>query len=366
MDINARPPADLDVSSITKRYGDHTAVDRVSFKVEPGSFLTMLGPSGSGKTTILKMIAGFEPFDQGSIKVSGQEIKGVAPYKRDVGFVFQQYALFPHLSVRDNIAYPLRMRGLSSSAAAAAVADATSLMKLGDLLDRKPDTLSGGQQQRVALARAIVFRPPVLLMDEPMAALDKRLREEMQIEIRNLQHRLGITTIAVTHDQTEALVMSDQILVLSGGRVEQVGTPSEVYHEPKTLFVTQFLGESNVIDGRAGTDQTRTWITPDPPQAPLFARAAPDIALGSAVHYVVRPECINWGGAADADCTTSGIIKDAVFAGDVLRLLVETPYGDLTVKRLFRLSDRVPDIGSKINLWWRSTDAVLVPKKGSG
>lgn len=364
--MSERPAADLVVSGISKRYGAHLAVDNVSFGVAPGSFLTMLGPSGSGKTTILKVIAGFEPFDQGSISVSGQEIKGLAPYKRDVGFVFQQYALFPHLTVRDNIGYPLRMRGAGSSAIASAVAEAAGLMKLDGLLDRKPSMLSGGQQQRVALARAIVFRPPVLLMDEPMAALDRRLREEMQIEIRNLQRRLGITTIAVTHDQTEALVMSDQILVLSAGRVEQVGTPSEVYHAPKSLFVAQFLGESNVIDGRAGGDAARPSVTLAAPLSPLLARSAADVTPGMPVHYVVRPECIAWVRGEEADCTTSGVVKDVVFAGDILRLAVETPYGLLSVKRLFRLSDRAPDTGARIDLWWRSEDAVLVPKKGNG
>ena len=267
-----RHRASLTVAGISKKYAGQQAVHPVSFTVEFGSFVTMLGPSGSGKTTILKMIAGFEQSDSGTISIAGEDVAQIPAHKRDIGFVFQQYALFPHLSVRDNISYPLRMRRVSGVDLSQKVTDAAALMQIDSLLDRKPSMLSGGQQQRVALARAVVFRPPLLLMDEPMAALDKRLREEMQVEIRNLQRRLQITTVAVTHDQTEALVMSDIILVLSAGRIEQIGPPDEVYHNPKTLFVARFLGELNVVDGLAVVDGTGCWIQPND-RPPLKARA---------------------------------------------------------------------------------------------
>lgn len=357
----SRQAAALTVTGISKRFSGHQAVHPVSFHVEPGTFVTMLGPSGSGKTTILKMIAGFETSDTGSIAVAGTDVARIPAHKRDIGFVFQQYALFPHLSVRDNIAYPLKMRGVSGPELSQMVTDAAALMKLDGLLDRKPSMLSGGQQQRVALARAVVFRPPLLLMDEPMAALDKRLREEMQVEIRNLQRRLQITTVAVTHDQTEALVMSDLILVLSAGRIEQFGPPSEVYHNPESLFVARFLGESNVVDGLVVDDASGFWIKPAN-LPPLRARKSGAARSGGKGHYVIRPECISWQAHDGCDVTVAGRVKDALFAGDVLRLTIESPYGELAIKRLHRRSDPIPDPGADIEVSWRSADAVVVPQ----
>jgi len=365
--VSTRPPASLSVVGISKAYGAHQAVHPTSFEVEPGTFVTMLGPSGSGKTTILKMIAGFEAIDSGAIVIAGGDVARVPAHKRDIGFVFQQYALFPHLTVRENIAYPLKMRRLASHEISDRVSEAAGLMKLEDFLDRKPGQLSGGQQQRVALARAIVFRPPLLLMDEPMAALDRRLREEMQVEIRNLQRRLGITTIAVTHDQTEALVMSDTIMVLSAGRIEQMGPPFEVYHNPRSLFVARFLGESNVISGIARHKGDAWWIEcRDLP--PLRAHKAAIVTPDTEAHYVIRPECVAWGRGDALDTFVPGQIKDRLFAGDVLRIVVDTGYGEISVKRLHRRSEDVPDPGKEIQLSWRSADAVLVAhsEKGKG
>src|SRR4051812_17612233 len=319
----------------------------------------MLGPSGSGKTTILKMITGFEPIDSGAIMIAGEDVARVPAYKRDIGFVFQQYALFPHLSARENISYPLRMRGVASSEAWDRVSETASLMGLHAFLDRKRSMLSGGQQQRVALARAIVFRPPLLLMDEPMAALDRKLREEMQLEIRNLQRRLGITTIAVTHDQTEALLMSDTIIVLSAGRIEQIGPPREIYHNPVSLFVARFLGESNVISGIARR-QGGSWS--------IECRGLPRLRAHNAAltpdtkaHYVIRPECVRWGPQDASDTVVPGRVKDRLFVGDAVRILVDTGYGEISVKHLHRQSEDVPNPGQEIQLSWRSADAVLVP-----
>ena len=357
---SSRLPASLSAVGISKAYGAHQAVHPTSFEVEPGTLVTMLGPSGSGKTTILKMIAGFVPIDSGAIVIAGRDVAGVPAHKRDIGFVFQQYALFPHLTVGDNIAYPLKMRRLAAGEISNRVCEAASLTKLEAFLDRKPGQLSGGQQQRVALARAIVFRPPLLLMDEPMAALDRRLREEMQVEIRNLQRRLGITTIAVTHDQTEALVMSDTIIVLSAGRIEQIGPPQEVYHNPSSLFVARFLGESNVISGIARREGG-AWSIECRGLPTLRAHKAAILTPDTNAHYVIRPECIHWGRQDASDTVVPGRIRDRLFVGDAVRILVDTGYGEISVKHLHRRSEDVPNPGEEIHLSWRSADAVLVP-----
>ncbi|RKT56111.1 ABC transporter ATP-binding protein [Saccharothrix australiensis] len=223
------------------------AVDDVSLDVAPGEFMTFLGPSGSGKTTTLSMIAGFTPLSAGSIRVDGEDISGLKPHKRDLGVVFQQYALFPHLTVAANVAFPLQQRKVSKADTAARVREALDLVGLADFADRLPRQLSGGQQQRVALARAVVYQPRALLMDEPLGALDKKLRDQLRREIARMHRELGMTFLFVTHDQEEALTLSDRIAVFNHGRVEQVGTPSELYERPSTLFVARFLGESNVF-----------------------------------------------------------------------------------------------------------------------
>ncbi|WP_433272310.1 ABC transporter ATP-binding protein [Actinosynnema sp. CS-041913] len=223
------------------------AVDDVTLDIAPGEFMTFLGPSGSGKTTTLSMIAGFTPLSAGSISVDGQDISRLKPHKRDLGVVFQQYALFPHLTVARNVAFPLQQRGMSKTDIGTRVAAALELVGLADCADRLPRQLSGGQQQRVALARAVVYEPRALLMDEPLGALDKKLRDQLRREIARMHRELGMTFLFVTHDQEEALTLSDRIAVFNHGKVEQVGTPSELYERPSTLFVAQFLGESNVF-----------------------------------------------------------------------------------------------------------------------
>ncbi|WP_158880259.1 ABC transporter ATP-binding protein [Amycolatopsis anabasis] len=228
------------------------AVADVSLDIAPGEFMTFLGPSGSGKTTMLSMIAGFTSLTRGTISVDGKDISRVKPHRRDLGVVFQQYALFPHLSVRKNIAFPLQQRGLAKAEIAEKVRGALRLVHLEDFADRLPKQLSGGQQQRVALARAVVYQPRALLMDEPLGALDKNLRGQLQREIARMHRELGMTFIFVTHDQEEALTLSDRIAVFNDGVVQQVGTPAELYERPATLFVARFLGESNVFPGSAG------------------------------------------------------------------------------------------------------------------
>ena len=239
---------DVELRGVTKRFDDVVAVDGIDLSVHNGEFLSLLGPSGCGKTTTLRLIAGFEQPDEGEILIAGQEVAGLPPYKRDVNTVFQSYALFPHLTVLDNVAYGLKQRGLRKPAREEKAREALALVRLEQLERRKPRQLSGGQQQRVALARALVMEPKVLLLDEPLGALDLKVRKQLQIELKRIQHRVGITFVYVTHDQEEALVMSDRVAVMHEGRIEQLGPPREIYDTPATRFVADFIGETNFIE----------------------------------------------------------------------------------------------------------------------
>lgn len=237
----------IEIQDVTKRFGDFTAVNNVSLRVEAGEFITLLGPSGCGKTTLLRMLSGFETPDAGSIRIGGEDVTHLAPYRRNVNQVFQSYALFPHMTVRENIGFGLRMQKVPAAEAAKRIEEVVALVALQGFEDRKPSQLSGGQRQRVALARAIVPRPSVLLLDEPLSALDAKLRGQMQIELKRLQKHLGMTFVFVTHDQEEALTMSDRIAVFNQGRLEQLGTATEIYHQPRTAFVADFIGEANLL-----------------------------------------------------------------------------------------------------------------------
>jgi len=352
----------VSVERIEKRFGATVAVRPTSFAVAAGKLVTLVGPSGSGKTTILKMIAGFEEPSGGRVLVSGADVTGVPAHKRNLGFVFQQYALFPHLSVGENVAYPLRMRRVGREELRTRVAEALELVRLDQLEGRYPAQLSGGQQQRVALARAIVFRPPLLLMDEPMSALDKRLRDEMQYEIRNLQRKLGITTIAVTHDQTEALVMSDAIVVLNRGAIEQSGPPQEVYRHPASEFVANFLGESNIIRGIVAARSGQPWLVAGgADRLPLPDR--PALNEGAAVTYVVRPESISVGPDAPAGAVVlDGRVAETSFVGDALRLSVDLGWTDPVVAKLLsRHGAPAPAQGDAVRVSWSPADATIIP-----
>lgn len=240
----------LSINNVTKYYKDFKAVDNVSLSINKGEFLTILGPSGSGKTSVLKLIVGFENVNSGEILLNNENIERKKPYERNIGMMFQNYALFPHMTISENIAYPLKLRGKSKAEIEKKVAEMLKLVDLEQVGDRYPKQLSGGQQQRVALARAIVFNPPLLLLDEPLGALDKNLRQKMQLEIKHIQQKVGITTISVTHDQEEALTMSDKICIMNKGRVEQIDTPENIYVKPKNRFVAEFMGEINIFDGQ--------------------------------------------------------------------------------------------------------------------
>jgi spermidine/putrescine ABC transporter ATP-binding subunit len=238
----------IELRGVTKRFGGFTAVNQVSLTVKAGEFITLLGPSGCGKTTILRLLAGFEHPDEGSVFLDGEDVSHVPPYRRSVNQVFQSYALFPHLTVRDNVGFGLRMQQVPASEAATRVAEALRMVSLEELGDRYPHQLSGGQRQRVAIARAIVPRPKVLLLDEPLSALDAKLRHGMQIELKHLQRKLGLTFVFVTHDQEEALTMSDRIAVINQGRIEQLGDATEIYHRPRTAFAADFIGQANLLE----------------------------------------------------------------------------------------------------------------------
>ena len=251
--------ADVELRGITKKYGDVKAVDNISLKVEEGEFLSFLGPSGCGKTTTLRMIAGFEEPTEGSVYIKGKRVNEVPPYMRNIGMVFQNYALFPHKSVFNNIAYGLKMRKIKKEDIKTRVEEALDVVRLSGFGDRKPNQLSGGQQQRVALARALVIRPDVLLLDEPLSNLDAKLRKEMRIETKRIQEAVGITAVYVTHDQTEALAMSDRIAIIENGRLVQLGVPKDIYEYPKGDFVADFMGESNKIVGKiVSTDENES------------------------------------------------------------------------------------------------------------
>ena len=243
---------DVELVGVTKRYGAVAAVDAIDLEVHPGEFLSLLGPSGCGKTTTLRLIAGFERPDEGEVRIGGNDVSRVAPYRRDVNTVFQSYALFPHLSVSDNVAYGLKQRGLGRSERRARATEMLELVRLTGFGGRKPRQLSGGQQQRVALARALVMHQRVLLLDEPLGALDLKVRKELQIELKRIQEEIGITFVYVTHDQEEALAMSDRVVVMNGGRIEQIGAPHEIYDAPATEWIAGFIGDTNflTLDGR--------------------------------------------------------------------------------------------------------------------
>ncbi|WP_349974753.1 ABC transporter ATP-binding protein [Pseudomonas sp. WHRI 8519] len=299
-------PLAVQFTQVSRTFGEVKAVDQVSIDIIDGEFFSMLGPSGSGKTTCLRLIAGFEQPDSGSIRIHGVEAAGVPPYQRDVNTVFQDYALFPHMNVRDNIAYGLKVKGIAKAERHARAEEALAMVALAGYGERKPAQLSGGQRQRVALARALVNRPRVLLLDEPLGALDLKLREQMQGELKKLQRQLGITFIFVTHDQTEALSMSDRVAVFNRGRIEQVDAPRTLYMKPATTFVAQFVGTSNVVRGDLAQHLS-----------------------GSRTPFSIRPEHIRLLGQPEAgrDVQVSGLLRDIQYQGSTTRYEVQLDSG---------------------------------------
>ena len=286
--------AAIDIRSVSKHYGQFTALDNVSLHIKAGEFMTLLGPSGSGKTTTLNVIAGFTEVSAGALEVGGKSLVGIPAHKRNIGVVFQHYALFPHMTVSRNVAYPLALRGVAKPQRERRVRQALDMVKMVDFGHRFPSELSGGQQQRVALARAIVFDPPLLLMDEPLGALDKKLREWLQLEIKRIHRELGTTFVYVTHDQEEALVLSDRIAVFNQGRIEQVGTGRQLYDEPATLFVGKFIGDSTVLRGEAMISGNETAIAISGQKVATAKR----LSNGGKPVMLLRPKSWHWRVAA--------------------------------------------------------------------
>jgi spermidine/putrescine transport system ATP-binding protein len=335
---------------VTKRFGETTAVDDVTIEVARGEFFSLLGPSGCGKTTSLRMIAGFEEPTEGRVVLTGHDIVGVPPFKRNVNTVFQSYALFPHLTVADNVAFGLRRKKIGKSEVKDRVKRYLDLVQLPGYDDRRPSQLSGGQQQRVALARALVTEPAVLLLDEPLGALDLKLRKQMQRELMRIQREVGVTFIYVTHDQEEALVMSDRIAVMSQGKVEQIGYPEDIYERPATRFVAGFIVTSNIVEaevtGRAGDLLELAAAPGDRILVPVPAGRA--ISVGEKVAFTVRPEKLRVTGADEPAperlCTVAGTVVDVVYQGVSTQLVVRTDSG-ITLVAFRQNSERVSDAG---------------------
>jgi len=360
MNLDLNNSLAISIKELTKTYSEVYALDNVSIDIKAGEFLTLLGPSGSGKTTLLMAIAGFNRPDFGSIKFAHKEMILTPPHKRDVGMVFQNYALFPHMSVFENVAFPLKLRKVSSSEKQNKVLDALKTVQLSDYTERRIDQLSGGQKQRVALARAFVFGPRILLMDEPLSALDKKLREQMQIELKQLHRKLGVTTVYVTHDQREALTMSDRIAVINEGKIAQIGTPKEIYNYPKSSFVADFIGESSFLPLKTKNDG-------------LFFSSE---KISSAVNdennnnwsLVIRPERLsivdkNSKNSSD-NIYFTGKIVELIFQGETALALVELIEGQtLSLRLSTKTSEDFSDlsIGQKVMLSMDKKDIITIP-----
>jgi putative spermidine/putrescine transport system ATP-binding protein len=358
----------LVLRDLRKVFGSVVATDNVDVEVPHGEFLTLLGPSGSGKTTTLRMIAGFMTPSGGTIEIDGRDMTRVPPHRRNVGMVFQNYALFPHMTAAQNIAFPLQMRGVSRETTRKRVDEALAQVKLAALGDRYPRELSGGQQQRIALARAVVFRPCLLLMDEPLGALDRKLREAMQLEIMRVGRELGASVLYVTHDQEEALVMSDRIAIFNKGRIEQLGSGEDLYDRPASLFVAEFIGESNIIRGRFERDGGAAgWVVREPWRCLVGPGSVQRAALdgGAAAGLVVRPERMRILAPADdapsGASVLDGTVDEALYLGSDRKYGLRLADGQhVTVREQRDGSERVWTRGDTVRVAWSADDAVLL------
>lgn len=345
----------IEYDGVSKHFGDVVAVDDVSFTVQDGELLALLGPSGSGKTTTLRMLAGFENPTTGRIFLRGTDVVGIPPHKRNTGMVFQDYALFPHMTVGENIAFGLKRHGVPSEAIDSRVEEALAMVDLAGFEDRQPSNLSGGQQQRVATARAIAIEPEVLLMDEPLGALDKKLRDQLQIELRNLQQELGITTLYVTHNQEEALTMADRVAVMNQGRIEQIAAPSTIYDDPATEFVADFIGDTNFLPGSLAEADGETRLRVADREIRV---AEPDVPLGDGVVFV-RPEKLTVNGpghSVDDANALPGRVEQVVFLGSKIRYVIETNATELVAEEENRTGKDVFSEGDDVVVTWDAVD----------
>jgi spermidine/putrescine transport system ATP-binding protein len=370
--ISERPPQEVEdagqdvertvaveLSAVTKRFGEFIAVDDLTLDIYEGEFFSLLGPSGCGKTTTLRMIAGFEEPTEGDISVGGDPMRRVPPYRRPVNTVFQSYAIFPHLNVFDNVAFGLRRSGVKGEELHKRVTDACEMVQLSGFEKRKPSMLSGGQQQRVALARALVNHPEVLLLDEPLGALDLKLRKEMQLYLKNLQHEVGITFIYVTHDQEEALTMSDRIAVMNEGRVQQVADPPTLYELPRNRFVSDFIGQTNVFSGTVESVSGKR-ITLSTPSGKVEATACEvEVEVGAEAHAAVRPEKVRFG--SEGDNVSTARIQQLVYLGVSTQYIAELPDGEkLVLYQQNSREDANPEIGEEVPVAWDARNCLIL------
>ncbi|MYK30451.1 MAG: ABC transporter ATP-binding protein [Boseongicola sp. SB0670_bin_30] len=354
----------ISIRNVTKKFVGITAVDDASIEIAANEFFAVLGPSGCGKTTLLRMLAGFEAPTTGEILIDGVDVSTMAPNKRPVNMVFQSYAVFPHMTVLANVGYGLRVTGVPSAETRQRAEEALEMVQLAHLGDRKPDQLSGGQRQRVALARALVKRPKVLLLDEPMSALDAKLREQMQLELARLQEEVGITFVIVTHDQDEALSMADRIAVMQSGRVEQIATPEVLYESPNSRFVADFIGKVNLLDGRV-TGASDQGVKVDVAHLGKVTVPHSEHAQGP-VSLAVRPEKIRMtAGKPDASLLVRGRIVDWVYYGDTSHIRVQTASGppmSVTIQNDTRSTIENGDVGDQVWLSWREEDTLILDR----
>ncbi|WP_213288755.1 ABC transporter ATP-binding protein [Bradyrhizobium sp. sGM-13] len=363
----------LRVESVSKKFGDFRAVDRLSLDINAGEFFALLGPSGCGKTTLLRMLAGFETPDEGRILLGGRDIAPVLPHERPVNMMFQNYALFPHLSVRDNIAFGLKRAGMARAAIDTRVGEMVALVKLDGLEKRRPDQLSGGQKQRVALARSLARRPKVLLLDEPLAALDKKLRESTQLELMELQRRLGMTFIVVTHDQEEAMTMANRIGVMDAGRLEQVATPRDLYEAPASRWIAQFVGDVNLFDGEVASREHHHLTIATRDGGSIVVAEPRDLVGNTVVSVGIRPEKVKVsrrGPASDAGTSQAinrleGVVTDVSYLGGSTVYKLKLDSGAVvrsSIANTARLDIDTLSAGQRVVAWFTPDDCVVLEK----
>ncbi|WP_338021133.1 ABC transporter ATP-binding protein [Bacillus piscicola] len=351
------------LENVSKKFGNTYAVEQLNLDIKTGEFLTLLGPSGCGKTTTLRMIAGFEKPNEGNIWINGEKVDKVEPYNREVNTVFQSYSLFPHMTVAENVAFGLKMKKVSKQEIAKRVKEALELVQLANFADRKPKKLSGGQQQRIAIARAIVNNPQVLLLDEPLGALDLKLRKQMQLELKQLQEELGMTFIYVTHDQEEALTMSDRIVIMNQGKIEQMGLPDEIYEKPATKFVADFIGETNLFEGTV-MDANPSFATMKCGGRHISIPNTGNFSKNERVYMSIRPEKIHVSAqAGEEDNLLSATLKDEIYIGSVTKIIGEFPDGQKVIAHGSRDILKSCTRGDQLYLHWEPADSVVFEMK---
>ncbi len=352
--------ASIELKGVRRAFGTVRAVDGVSLSISAGEFFTLLGPSGSGKTTLLHLVAGFYPLDAGEIFRDGQEISNLPPFRRGIGVIFQSYALFPHMTVYENVAFPLWVRKIPRAEIATRVQDALALVQLGEYGQRRISQMSGGQQQRVAFARAVVFGPRLLLMDEPLSALDAKLRKAMRSEIKALQRRLGVTVVYVTHDQDEALALSDRIAVMRSGRVEQVATPSDLYERPASRFVADFVGDANLIDAQVVERDEAGFVLLEAGGHKLRGHCSSAIQPTDRVHLALRPERLMLNPRDPLANMVPGTVMGALYGGDHSVITVDIGEGIRLKVTVDGQQGGLPDAGTPVTVGWDSRAALVL------